>query len=1359
MFEGPVTGNIPEVLDNGEVTDGTHVTAGQLALALTPYAQVTDLAVNTAAAGNNAAAIQSLDDRVTAELASKLDSSALAPAIAPLATAAALATTDGQVAAHGSSIAALQSSLTTGLSNKADQSAFDVLEGVVATKSTPDGVDLKLSNYSTMAAMNGSIASANNATLATVAANYGLKTVVDQHSLDIAARITPLEVDTKVANALLGAVTAAALASELASRDASISGLQASKADASALTAYALQSAVDTSSVVDSKIAAALLDAVTTAALDAALAGKADASALASLLSTVDGLDTPLDVDTKIANALLGLATEAFVAAQLASRDASITALQASKADAALLASYATNAALSASETALQSALDAILAELAALQLSGSGVVNAPAWAGFTTWELLRGSSVVRNLHFVAPLSAALANGDDTLSITADYYSVAAADAALAAALLAYYTSSQVDTLLGDYRTGTAQDAETTSAITGALLAYYTAAQVDALLGDYRTASAQDTQTQAAIAGALLAYRTGPDQDVFTTNQITSALVAYRSAADQDTATASSIAAALLSYYTIAQVDGLLAGKLGVTEAASALQIAVRFPDDGGADEVVAAIGEQILAPTDVSLSNWTVRPSSGCSVVLATHTAGVSVDGYTLTLAVNPWNIVRTYNLTPGRELLFACRYRLGTASNFVVYMSEADNIYDPLYGSFVGDQGAWSTAKMYFTVPPNGVAKLHFGAHFQAPGLPNQTADVYGLQILDATLETGTAEEEDTAASALLLKHEFLDGGADDVTLATLGEVLLEPTLTTLGNFLVRSNSQSSVASASFAVGGFQLEGYAMTLSAFAWNIVRTYTLTPGSCRYRLGTASNLVMYVSAADNDYVGVTGTFLGTPSQGVWSTARLDFSVPPGGIAKLHFGAFGGSIPGLVQQSAGTLDLYSMQIRASAFEGESVSVTDLLADSLALTGSATLDGLTAQGNVGCDQLLCNDVNCTDVFTTGVDASGAVSCAALTATGTVAGAALSSAGAVSGSSLSISGAASVGLLSSATGITGSTLTINNTANAGRRVHGHADGLGRSNRGELRSHRRAHGRHADDHRCGLRGPAGLREPGLHLHGHERRSVDGQRGVRRRGELGHGLRAAALRLQHAHRDQHLGLLGRSLPDEELGGLEQAASVQQQRGPRQRPGAAAAGQPEREGLPGAGRRGAPVRAHHDQRRGAGADQEPLHAAVPDHEPEEPRLPRDRGQHGQRGLQHELHEFVGQPGEDGDGRGRRGGAPAALRLRGGQAVQAPGHERRPEAGLRLGRLRRNEVEEFDGHRPVERRHGDGYSRLLSSHQRAVGGVQGLPGPAGRGGSLAGAAGAEEGVKTVRSCVSRPPCIQGTLLQAPFWGNK
>ena len=501
MFEGPVTGNIPEVLDNGEVTDGTHVTAGQLALALTPYAQVTDLAVNTAASGNNAAAIQSLDDRVTAELASKLDSSALAPAIAPLATAAALATTDGQgarkqhrsaaeLADHGS----LQQGRPVGLRRAGGRGGHEEHPG----RRGPEAVQLQHHGGHERIHRLGQQRHAGHGG-GQLRPQDGGGPALPRHSGE----------DHAAGGRHQGGQRSPG------SRVRRSAGLRARKQRRLHRGA---------ASEVDSKIAA----------LDAALLGKADASALAFLLSTVDGLDTPLEVDTKIANALLGLATEAFVAAQLASRDASITALQGAKADATLLASYATNAALSASETTLQSALDAILAELAALQLSGSGgVVNAPAWAGFTTWELVRGSNVVRNLHLEAPLSAALANGEDTLSITADCYSVAAADAALAAALLAYYTSSQVDALLGDYRTGAAQDAETTGAISAALLAYYTSSQVDALLGDYRTASAQDTQTQAAIAGALLAHRTGPDQDVFTTNQIASALVAYRSAAGQ----------------------------------------------------------------------------------------------------------------------------------------------------------------------------------------------------------------------------------------------------------------------------------------------------------------------------------------------------------------------------------------------------------------------------------------------------------------------------------------------------------------------------------------------------------------------------------------------------------------------------------------------------------------------------------------------------------------------------------------------------------------------------------------------------------------------------------------------------------
>ena len=254
--------------------------------------------------------------------------------------------------------------------------------------------------------------------------------------------------------------------------------------------------------------------------------------------------------------------------------------------------------------------------------------------------------------------------------------------------------------MLGDYRTGrTAQDAETQashhSRAAGLLHLLTSGRPVGRLPHGKRTGRAGAGGHRGRAAG--LPDGPGPGRVHNQPNHLGAGGVP--SAADQDTATALSIAAALLSYYTITQVDGLLANKLGVTEAASPLQIAVRFPDDGGADEVVAAIGEQILGPTDVSLSKLDGSPQQRLQrgPGHAHHCAHLQLD--------------------PGPRAPLR-RYRLGTASNFVVYMSEADNVYDPLYGSFVGDQGAWSTAKMYFTVPPNGVAKLHFGAHFQAPG-----------------------------------------------------------------------------------------------------------------------------------------------------------------------------------------------------------------------------------------------------------------------------------------------------------------------------------------------------------------------------------------------------------------------------------------------------------------------------------------------------------------------------------------------------------------------------------------------------------------------------------------------------------------
>ena len=165
--------------------------------------------------------------------------------------------------------------------------------------------------------------------------------------------------------------------------------------------------------------------------------------------------------------------------------------------------------------------------------------------------------------------------------------------------------SAQVDALLVDYRTGTAQDAETTGAISAALLAYYTSAQVDALLADYRTASAQDTHH-----GRAAGLSDGPGPGRFHN-----------------------------------QPNHLGAG-------------ACKFPDDGGADEVVAAIGEQILSPTDVSCQTGRFAPAA------LQRGPGHARGRLHPDPGSEPVEHRAHLQLDPGQELLFACRHRLGTAS-----------------------------------------------------------------------------------------------------------------------------------------------------------------------------------------------------------------------------------------------------------------------------------------------------------------------------------------------------------------------------------------------------------------------------------------------------------------------------------------------------------------------------------------------------------------------------------------------------------------------------------------------------------------------------------------------------------------------
>ena len=376
LFPSTLTGR---VLDDGQtpppVIELQGISAGQLSLVLTQYTPLETTTQNTADIGTNAAAIAALQGQVAALPA--------APDLTPYALAAA----EGSILANASGLVAVNTSLTQGLATKANQSALDALQVEVNGKSTPASVDLKLANHPTTAAMNSSIASANNATLSSVAATYALKTVVDQLAIDLAARQTAADVDQRVATALLSYLTQTAYQAGQALQDARLDG-----------------------------------------------------------------------------------------------HDAEILALQNA-------GPFATAGDLSNLQLSLQSAIDGILAEIATLG-GATNLVNAPAWVGNVTWDLLAGTNQIRNLHATGPLSIQLANDDWTLSFGCDAYTTQQTDDAISTALLDYFTRTEVtvtvvaaideskaytDTQLADYST----TAEMNQAITDALVPFETAAQRD----------------------------------------------------------------------------------------------------------------------------------------------------------------------------------------------------------------------------------------------------------------------------------------------------------------------------------------------------------------------------------------------------------------------------------------------------------------------------------------------------------------------------------------------------------------------------------------------------------------------------------------------------------------------------------------------------------------------------------------------------------------------------------------------------------------------------------------------------------------------------------------------------------------
>ena len=392
-------------------------------------------------------------------------------------------------------------------------------------------MDLKLANHPTTAAMNSAVTSANNATLATVAATYALKSVVDQLALDVAARQTAADLTQAIATALLPMASTSDLTAAVA--------LRTTPADVSQL------------------IATALLPFVQQPALDAALAlrdGRLDAAEAVLAALQAAGYQTAGDLTT----ALLGYVTQtAYDAGQalqdsrLDGHDASILALQNA-------GPYATAAELNALQVTLQSAIDGLLAEVATLG-GATNLVNAPAWPGNITWDLLVGTNQVRNFHAVAPMGLGLVNDDWTLQLTCDAYSTAQTDALL----LAKASESWVLAQLGGYST----TQQTSDAIAAALTDYWTGdvalgnivaffeqanTNTDNKLEDYSTTA----EMNQAISDALVPYGTIVQRDA-------AIAAAYYTSAQTDSAIAAAVATIdLTPYWTIAQVQAAITAAL-----------------------------------------------------------------------------------------------------------------------------------------------------------------------------------------------------------------------------------------------------------------------------------------------------------------------------------------------------------------------------------------------------------------------------------------------------------------------------------------------------------------------------------------------------------------------------------------------------------------------------------------------------------------------------------------------------------------------------------------------------------------------------------------------------------------------------
>ena len=252
--------------------------------------------------------------------------------------------------------------------------------------------------------------------------------------------------------------------------------------------------------------------------------------------------------------------------ARLDGHDADILALQNA-------GPYATGAELTALQVSLQSAIDGILAEIATLG-GATNLVNAPAWVGEITWDLV-GTNQIRNLHAVAPLSIALANDNWTLSLSCDAYSTAQTDDAIAAALTNHFTRTEATAnfvaFLGQANTYTDDQ----------LLDYSTTAEMNQAIADalvpltlsngqnwnggptFNLLRGTNVLRNLSVAGALAATFQNLDDTILIESDSYARGETYTQAETGAAITAAIDALDLSQFRNEAQVLALIAGELG----------------------------------------------------------------------------------------------------------------------------------------------------------------------------------------------------------------------------------------------------------------------------------------------------------------------------------------------------------------------------------------------------------------------------------------------------------------------------------------------------------------------------------------------------------------------------------------------------------------------------------------------------------------------------------------------------------------------------------------------------------------------------------------------------------------------------